>query len=148
MKTGPRSRHRVTPRSPSTTRMTPLPPITLTPTATTIPTPTITSTPSETPVSRPAPSLPPMIKPTASPVAKKTGIRNATISMAEIADSQSYSPEVKKGIDLSLNLTTHNLGYKYASADPANGGMDCSGFIYLVPSKCGVANATPDSRRQ
>ncbi|PYJ83572.1 MAG: hypothetical protein DME73_01965 [Verrucomicrobia bacterium] len=145
---GPRSRPRVTPGDTSAPRITPLPPITLTPAATTIPTPTITSTPSETPVSRPTPSLPPMIKPTASPVARKTGILRATISMAEIADSQNYSPEVKKVIDLSLNLTTQNLGYKYASADPVNGGMDCSGFIYYVLSKCGVKDVPRDARQQ
>ena len=89
-----------------------------------------------------------MIKPTASPVARKTGILRTTISMAEIADSPNYSPEVKKVIDLSLNLTTQNLGYKYASADPVNGGMDCSGFIYYVLSKCGVKDVPRDARQQ
>jgi len=117
---------------------------------------TPTSSPAETPPSAltPSPSvsattsLPPMIKPTASPVARKTGILRTTISMAEIADSQNYSPEVKKVIDLSLNLTTQNLGYKYASADPVNGGMDCSGFIYYVLSKCGVKDVPRDARQQ
>src|SRR5438477_10691077 len=117
---------------------------------------TPTSSPAETPPSAltpspsvsATPSLPPMIKPTASPVARKTGMLRATISMAEIADSQNYSPEVKKVIDLSLNLTTQNLGYKYASADPVNGGMDCSGFIYYVLSKCGVKDVPRDARQQ
>jgi cell wall-associated NlpC family hydrolase len=126
--------------------------MTVTPATTPTPAPTlapeIESTPSETPVLRPTPGLPPVIKPTASPVAKKTGTPSATISMAEIADSQSYSPEVKKVIDFSLNLMTQNLGYKYASANPANGGMDCSGFIYYVLSKCGVKGVPRDARQQ
>ena len=89
-----------------------------------------------------------MIRPAPSPIAKKTSRPNATVVIAEIADSPSYSPEVKKVIDLGLNLTTQNLGYKYASADPANGGMDCSGFIYYVLSKCGIKDVPRDAREQ
>jgi cell wall-associated NlpC family hydrolase len=98
------------------------------------------------------PSLPPMIKratsPSSSPITKKAGIPNATIPVTEISDSKSYSPEVKKVIDLGLNLTTQNLSYKYASADPANGGMDCSGFTYYVLSKCGIKDVPRDARQQ
>jgi peptidoglycan DL-endopeptidase CwlO len=55
---------------------------------------------------------------------------------------------VQKIIDLALGLTTRNLGYKYGSADPANGGMDCSGFIYYVLSQSGMANVPRDAREQ
>jgi len=41
-----------------------------------------------------------------------------------------------------------NLGYKYGSADPANGGMDCSGFIYYALSKCGIQEVPRDAREQ
>lgn len=81
-------------------------------------------------------------------MAKKARTSSASISVTEILDSTSYSPEVKKVIDLSLNLTTQNLGYKYASAAPANGGMDCSGFIYYVLSKCGTKDVPRDAREQ
>src|SRR5712664_1557288 len=132
---GPRSRRHATPRT------TPMPQITstVTPAPTTAVTPIITPTPTLTPipgtrpsptataVSRPMPSLPPMIKPAPSPVGKKGAIPNATISTAEISGSESYSPEVRKVIDLGVNLTTQNLGYKINSADPACGGMDWSG---------------------
>jgi cell wall-associated NlpC family hydrolase len=98
------------------------------------------------------PSLPPMVKPSPSPssppVTRKAETPNATISGAEIADSKSYSPEVKKVIDLGLNLAAQNLGYKYASADPANGGMDCSGFIYYVLSNSGIKDVPRDAREQ
>src|SRR5205085_4246159 len=33
-------------------------------------------------------------------------------------------------------------------ADPVNGGMDCSGFIYYVLSKCGVKDVPRDAREQ
>ena len=70
------------------------------------------------------------------------------ISIADISDSQSYSPEVKKVVDLGLDLSAQNLGYKYASADPAKGGMDCSGFIYYVLSKSGIKDVPRDARDQ
>jgi cell wall-associated NlpC family hydrolase len=93
-----------------------------------------------------------MVKPSPSPssppVTRKAETPNATISGAEIADSKSYSPEVKKVVDLGLNLAAQNLGYKYASADPANGGMDCSGFIYYVLSNCGIKDVPRDAREQ
>lgn len=55
---------------------------------------------------------------------------------------------MQKIIDLALELTTRNLGYKYGSADPANGGMDCSGFVYYVLSQSGMANVPRDAREQ
>ncbi|MDP9185741.1 MAG: NlpC/P60 family protein [Verrucomicrobiota bacterium] len=138
----PHSRRRATPTTtPSITST-----ITTSPTST--PTPAMTSTPAETPVSRPASSLPPMIKSAPSPVAKKISTPNAAISLAEISGSESYSPDVGKIIDLGLNLTTQNLGYKYASADPSKGGMDCSGFIYYVLSKSGIKGVPRDAREQ
>ena len=86
--------------------------------------------------------------PSSSPITKKAATPSATIPVTEISDSKSYSPEVKKVIDLGFNLTTQNLSYKYASADPANGGMDCSGFIYYVLSKCGIKDVPRDAREQ
>jgi len=55
---------------------------------------------------------------------------------------------VRKIIESALALTTQNLGYKYGSADPANGGMDCSGFILYVLSKNGVGDVPRDAREQ
>ena len=61
---------------------------------------------------------------------------------------ESYSPETGKIVDLGWDLTSQNLNYKYASADPANGGLDCSGFIYYVLTKSGVKNVPRDAREQ
>jgi peptidoglycan DL-endopeptidase CwlO len=90
----------------------------------------------------------PLPKAVAVPVAKPTNGPTASISAAEISGSESYPPEVRKIIDLGLSLTTQNLGYKYGSADPANGGMDCSGFIYYVLSKSGIKEVPRDAREQ
>jgi len=120
------------------------------PLATPSPTPsstpdTLTSTsPNPTAVQPTSPS--PHAKP--SPIAKPTSASNATISPAEISGYENYSPEVRKIIDLALSLTTMNLDYKYGSADPANGGMDCSGFIYYALSKCGIQEVPRDAREQ
>jgi hypothetical protein len=111
-------------------------------------TPVKTPTPTETPIPRPMPSLPPTIKSSPLVTAKKAGTSNAMISVDEISDSKTYSPEVRKVIDLGFNLTTQNLGYKYASADPAKGGMDCSGFIYYVLSNSGIKDVPRDAREQ
>ncbi len=51
-------------------------------------------------------------------------------------------------IEAGLDLTTKNLGYAYGSADPANGGMDCSGFIYYLLSQNGFTDVPRDSSQQ
>jgi peptidoglycan DL-endopeptidase CwlO len=65
-----------------------------------------------------------------------------------MAGYEGYPANVRKMLDLSLGLTTQNLGYKYGSADPAKGGMDCSGFIYYVLSKSGIKDPPRDAREQ
>ncbi|PYI88350.1 MAG: hydrolase [Verrucomicrobia bacterium] len=44
--------------------------------------------------------------------------------------------------------TTRNLDYKYGSADPSAGGMDCSGFVYYVLKQNGVGDVPRDSSQQ
>ena len=61
---------------------------------------------------------------------------------------ENYPASTRKVLDLGLNLTTQNLGYKYGSADPANGGMDSSGFTHYVISKSGVKDVPRDAREQ
>jgi peptidoglycan DL-endopeptidase CwlO len=51
-------------------------------------------------------------------------------------------------IDMGLDLTKRNLDYKYGSADPANGGMDCSGFVFYVLTQNGVRDVPRDSSQQ
>lgn len=61
---------------------------------------------------------------------------------------ENYSPPVRKLIDVGLGLTTQNLSYKYGSADPANGGLDCSGFVYYVLTQNGVKDVPRDASGQ
>ena len=88
------------------------------------------------------------VSPEVSPQKKETHTATATILPKEIHNYESYPPNVRKLLDLSLSLTNQNLGYKYGSADPANGGMDCSGFIYYVLSKSGIKDPPRDAREQ
>ncbi len=68
--------------------------------------------------------------------------------MEGISESSAYSPDVKKIVDVGLALTTRDLAYKYASADPTKGGMDYSGFIWYVFTQSGVQNVPRDGREQ
>lgn len=61
---------------------------------------------------------------------------------------ETYKPEVRKIIDLALGLTAQNLEYKYGSADPASGGLDCSGFVYYVLNQTGAKDVPRDSSNQ
>jgi peptidoglycan DL-endopeptidase CwlO len=73
--------------------------------------------------------------PSASP---EKNVTTESISTAEISGYDKYPPQVRKVLGIALDLTHRNLGYKYGSADPARGGMDCSGFIYYVLNKAGI----------
>lgn len=55
---------------------------------------------------------------------------------------------MRKIIDTALELTTRNLDYTYGSADPASGGMDCSGFVFYVLTQNGIRDVPRDSSQQ
>ena len=71
-----------------------------------------------------------------------------SLSPEEIVESDSYPSKVRQIIDAGLALTKQNLGYTYGSADPKNGGMDCSGFIYYVLQQTGFTDVPRDSSGQ
>jgi peptidoglycan DL-endopeptidase CwlO len=85
--------------------------------------------------------------PTPSPSAKH-GAPNASLSPEQIKGFENYPANVQKLLVSALELTTRNLDYKYGSADPANGGMDCSGFVYFVLKQNGVEDVPRDSSQQ
>lgn len=85
--------------------------------------------------------------PSPSPSPKKKGAP-ATISASEIADYETYPENIRNVTDMALKLTTLNLDYKYGSADPANGGMDCSGFVFYVLTQNGLRDVPRDSSQQ
>ena len=99
-------------------------------------------TPSPTEMPSPSPSA------TATPEKTKRNAPNATLSPEAIRGFENYPPKVQQLVTSALELTTRNLDYKYGSADPGNGGMDCSGFVYFVLKQNGVADVPRDSSEQ
>jgi peptidoglycan DL-endopeptidase CwlO len=106
--------------------------------------PTPTATPEESPV--PSPTETP--SPSRSPHPQKKGAPNVTLSPNEIVGFDKYPATVQQILDAGLALTKENLGYTYGSADPANGGMDCSGFIYYLLTENGFKDVPRDSSQQ
>jgi cell wall-associated NlpC family hydrolase len=73
---------------------------------------------------------------------------NASISTNELVEFASQPDTVKRLIESSLDLARQNLTYTYGSSEPANGGLDCSGFIYYVLRQHGFAQVPRDSSGQ
>jgi cell wall-associated NlpC family hydrolase len=105
-----------------------------------------TPEPSETPSPTEIPS--PSSTPTATPEKPKRGAPNATLLPEAISGFENYPPKVQRLLTSALELTTRNLDYEYGSADPANGGMDCSGFVYFVLKQNGIDDVPRDSSEQ
>jgi cell wall-associated NlpC family hydrolase len=108
--------------------------------------PTPTATPEESPVSNPTETPNPSRSP--RPTAEKRGAPNVTLSPDEIVGYDAYPLKVRQILYAGLELTKQNLGYAYGSADPANGGMDCSGFIYYLLTQNGFKDVPRDSSQQ
>jgi cell wall-associated NlpC family hydrolase len=106
------------------------------------PTPSPEETPSPSPTETPSPSRSPQ------PGAEKRGAPNVTLSPDEVSGYDGYPSRVRQILDAGLELTKQNLGYTYGSADPANSGMDCSGFIYYLLTQNGFKDVPRDSSQQ
>jgi cell wall-associated NlpC family hydrolase len=72
----------------------------------------------------------------------------ATLKPEALREFSEQPAAVQALIRNSLALTEKNLSYKYGSADPAAGGMDCSGFIYYALSNAGYKDVPRDSAGQ
>ena len=150
----PSSKH----RKHSTKKPTPTPSPTASPRrkkATPTPTPKSKSkrkkaSPSPAPGESPSATETPSASPQESPESDrgKKGWPNVSLSPDQIADYDSCSTKVRQILDAGLALTKENLTYTYGSADPKNGGMDCSGFIYYVLQQNGFPDVPRDSSQQ
>jgi cell wall-associated NlpC family hydrolase len=72
----------------------------------------------------------------------------ATMKPENIREFKNQPPQIQQLLREALALTEQNLTYKYGSADPSAGGMDCSGFIYYVLTKSGFRDVPRDSSEQ
>ena len=105
------------------------------------PTPEAEESPSATPSETPLPSTP-------ERAPGKKGWPNVSLSPDAIDGYEKYPAKVRQILDAGLALTKENLGYTYGSADPKNGGMDCSGFVYYVLKQKGFPDVPRDSSEQ
>ena len=121
------------------------------------PSPSPTATPKSkskrkrtTPTPTPEPEESPSASPAESPEGDrgKKGWPNVSLSPDAIEGYERDPTKVRQILDAGLALTKQNLGYTYGSADPANGGMDCSGFIYYVLKQNGFPDVPRDSSQQ
>src|SRR5437588_6896895 len=112
----------------------------------TSPTPEPFESPSPSPTPAESPTPTPQA-PTPSPSAKH-GAPNASLSPEQIKGFENYPANVQKLLVSALELTARNLDDKYGSADPANGGMDCSGFVYFLLKENGIHDVPRDSSEQ
>ena len=67
------------------------------------------------------------------------------ITVEEVADFESYAPELQSIVRHAASLTAQNLTYTFGSSEPKNGGMDCSGTIYRLLQDSGFKEAPRQS---
>ncbi len=83
-----------------------------------------------------------------SPVHATTMLHPAvtqTMTTEQLEDFANYPAAVKQLITQALILAGKNLTYTYGSANPAQGGMDCSGTIFYILKLAGVFNVPRQS---
>ena len=72
----------------------------------------------------------------------------ASLTPAEIAGFDEYPPRIQELLKSALSLSEKKLGYTYGSADPQQGGMDCSGAIYYLLQQAGFSEVPRSSSEQ
>lgn len=83
-----------------------------------------------------------------SPKPSQSFAPDASLDSSELEDFAAQPPKVQALLESALQLTRQNLTYTYSSDDPANGGMDCSGFIYYVLTQAGLPDVPRDASEQ
>ena len=73
---------------------------------------------------------------------------NVAIASDELVEFRKQPAAVKTLIEACLELARQNLTYTFGSSDPANGGLDCSGFIYYALRQHGFTQVPRDSSGQ
>lgn len=78
------------------------------------------------------------IDPAAPSPAQVSAAPNASLSPDDLVEFDQQPSRVQQLLAFALDLTRRQLTYAYGSADPADGGMDCSGFIYYTLRASGL----------
>jgi len=73
---------------------------------------------------------------------------DASLTTDQLEEFSKQPSNIQALIEASLALTRQNLTYTFSSADPANGGMDCSGFVYYLLTQAGIADVPRDASGQ
>ena len=84
--------------------------------------------------------------PSPSPSSSKADV--SSLKPEDLRGFDNNPPEVQQLLTAALELTEKNLSYLYGSADPTRGGMDCSGTIYFLLQKMGVADVPRSASQQ
>ena len=81
----------------------------------------------------------------ATPKPRPSIAPDASLDTDQLQDFSKQPEKTQALIQAALELTRQNLTYTEASADPANGGMDCSGFVYYVLTQAGLQDVPRDA---
>ena len=87
-------------------------------------------------------------QPTPSSSPSSTTADVSSLKSEDLRGFYDNPPEVQQLLTAALELTEQNLSYIYGSADPARGGMDCSGTIYFILQKMGVTDVPRSASQQ
>jgi peptidoglycan DL-endopeptidase CwlO len=108
------------------------------------------ATPQEKPVPTPVPTPEQAVPDIKESTGSRAGTENnvASLRPQALQEFSEQPPQVQQLIRSALALTHQQLSYRYGSADPSSGGMDCSGFIYYVLKNAGYDSVPRDSSEQ
>ena len=108
------------------------------------------ATPQEKPVPTPVPTPEQAAPDIKASTGSRAGTENnvASLRPQALQEFSEQPAQVQQLIRSALALTHQQLSYRYGSADPSSGGMDCSGFIYYVLKNAGYDAVPRDSSEQ
>jgi len=79
-------------------------------------------------------------EPTPPPTSEATPAENWKPTWPKLKEFDSYPAAIQDVVRMAFEMHDLGLGYEYGSADPVNGGMDCSGSVYYVLQMLGWKN--------
>lgn len=82
----------------------------------------------------------PAVIPYAPPATPAFSTELATLEISDIADFKKLPKPIRLFIEESIELARKRLRYKFGADDPAEGGLDCSGFVHYALQQAGMLN--------